>query len=78
MNEANSDDSDVYMYQTCGTTHYWDQALRDNVKRMFCARYSLRPDILTVYLFLVPTQLELHEDWGRVSFSQSLCNKLLN
>ena len=35
MNEANGDDSDVYMYQTCGTTHYCDQALRDNVQQMF-------------------------------------------
>ena len=34
MNEANSDDSDVYTYQTCGTTHYCDEALSDNVQRM--------------------------------------------
>ena len=35
MNEANSDYSDVYMYQTCGTTHYCDEALRDNVQHVF-------------------------------------------
>ena len=47
MNEANSDDSDVYMYQTSATTYYCDQALRDNVQRMFSAHLSLRPaDVL--------------------------------
>ena len=35
MNEANSDDSDVYMYQTC------DQALRDKrTTDAFCSRKS--------------------------------------
>ena len=37
MNETNSDVCDVYMHQTCGTTYYCDEALRDNVQRMFSA-----------------------------------------
>ena len=34
MNEANSNDSDVCMYQTCSTTHYCYEALCDNIQKM--------------------------------------------
>ena len=33
MRGVNSDDSDVYMYDTCYATHYCDEALRDYVQR---------------------------------------------
>ena len=33
MKDVNSDDSDVYMYDTCCTTHYCDEALRDYVQQ---------------------------------------------
>ena len=33
MKDVDSDDADEYMYDTCCTTDYSDEALRDNVQR---------------------------------------------